>query len=87
MLFFAFDPNGAGFTIHKTADQAKEEAAIALEMEREFSQEGWDENVTRICWGRIHQIASANQEHAKAAGFPDVDYNLQNCDESSEETL
>lgn len=53
--WFSYDPDGDGFETHKTEQEAKESAEIAISWYRENSSEGWDENVEGVCYGRIHQ--------------------------------
>jgi hypothetical protein len=53
-MYFSFDPNGDGYVEHSTEEEAKKSAQVALDYERdEALNEGWDENVENICWGKI----------------------------------
>jgi hypothetical protein len=58
MRFFSYDPNGDGYQTHKTDAEAKDAAKSAIDAEREEAQEGWDDSVTEICWGKVVQRAS-----------------------------
>lgn len=51
--FFANDPMGFGVQFFDTADEARACAEKALEDYRDCADEGWDETVTSICWGRV----------------------------------
>jgi hypothetical protein len=53
--YFSYDPNGDGFCRHDTADAAKDAAEQALEYEKKEAKEGWSEEVTGICWGKLCQ--------------------------------
>jgi len=53
-MYFSYDPNGDGYLEHTTEEEAKKFAQAALDYERsEALNEGWDENVKNICWGKI----------------------------------
>lgn len=64
-MYFSYEPNGDGLTLHKTAKQARDAAEGALDAERDEAQEGWAENVSEICWGRIEGRATLISEHKK----------------------
>lgn len=55
MRYFSYDPNGNGFELHKTGEEAKKVADDALGYERGEASEGWDDNVDQICWGELKQ--------------------------------
>ena len=73
-MYFSYDPNGDGYLEHTTEEEAKKTAQAALEYERdEALNEGWDENVENICWGRI--IGRTVQK--EQVYIDDVDYELK----------
>jgi hypothetical protein len=56
MKYFSYDPTGYGFELHETREEAKKAANDALDYEkREAVFGGWDDNVTKICWGELKQ--------------------------------
>jgi hypothetical protein len=79
MKYFSYDPNGDGFSLHNTADDAKKAAENALrEEEINAGDEGWNEDVYRICWGEITEVAVAsNRRPSDNKQYSEyVDYNL-----------
>lgn len=48
-LFFASDISG-GFDTYKTAEEARAEAADRIP---HYLDDGWDEEVTTVCWGEV----------------------------------
>ncbi len=54
--FFSYAPD-VGFTLHKTAEEARIEAVVALNYERELvaAEESWSDEVTMICWGQVRE--------------------------------
>lgn len=51
-MWFSFDcENGIAF--HDTEAEAKARAEESFDQARDFADEGWDENVTDICWGEV----------------------------------
>ena len=73
MKYFSYDPEGDGFTLHKTAEEAKEAADDALACYREYACEGWDDSVHQVCWGEIKQrtvmVNEMNREEAEHQGI------------------
>jgi hypothetical protein len=51
-MFFSYDHED-GIEFHETAEEAKARAEKALDMDRDFAEDGWDDNVTDICWGEV----------------------------------
>jgi hypothetical protein len=51
-MFFSYDHEG-GFKFHETPAGAKARAEKALDMDRDDAEDGWDDNVTDICWGEV----------------------------------
>lgn len=72
-LYFSYDSEGDGFTIHKTAEEAKLASNNDLACYRDYAVEGWDESVTHVCWGEIKESAieinKMTKEEAKHAGI------------------
>jgi len=54
-LYFSYGPNGEGINFHPDASSARSRAKEAFYLERDSAAEGWDENVTEICWGEVHE--------------------------------
>lgn len=64
--FFSHDPNGNGFDLHDTAEEAQKEAERCMDAYREDAADsGWDDNVTLVCWGEVRQIAVESLTPAK----------------------
>lgn len=72
-LYFSYDPEGDGFTIHKTAEEAKLASENDLARYRDFACEGWDETVNQVCCGEIKEstvkINEMTKEEAEHAGI------------------
>lgn len=51
--FFAYDPQGDGFTFHTTLESARDAAQSALDHEQDNACDGWSEDVEAIAFGRI----------------------------------
>jgi hypothetical protein len=64
-MWFSYDPNCNGFMFHATEAEAKEAAEDALEFERDEADEGWSEEVDRICWGKVNARAMMTDLHTK----------------------
>lgn len=80
MKFFCYDPNGRGFDIFKTAEEAKAAAEKALDDERAEADEGWNEEVERIYWGEIKGHVVEIERRPAEPGMPFdeiVDYALK----------
>lgn len=75
--YFCYDPNGSGITFHETEEEARKEAVSVLDAEAEGAVEGWSEEVTEICWGKIQQRV---MEKNRRPVTPD-DYCYGQCDE------
>ena len=53
--WFSYDP-ADGFETHDTETAARERAEKALQYEKdEAAGDGWNEEVTQICWGKVAQ--------------------------------
>jgi len=53
--WFSYDPNDR-FIFHDTEDKARSAASNALDYYRcGSSDEGWNDNVTKVCWGKVSQ--------------------------------
>jgi hypothetical protein len=79
MEYFSYDPNGDGFSLHKTAEDAKKAAETALNEEAiNAGDDGWSDEVTQICWGEIKEVAvESNRRPSDNKHFSEyVDYNL-----------
>lgn len=72
-LYFSYDPEGDGFSIHKTAEEARLASENDLSCYREFACEGWSEAVTQVCWGEIKastgKVNEMTKEEAEHAGI------------------
>lgn len=53
-MFFSYDPEGDGFTVHETAEDAKKAACDSLDWSRDDAADGgWLDEPTGICWGEV----------------------------------
>ena len=52
--FFCYCPD-AGFDTFDTEKEAKDSAETSIDCHRDNADEGWDEEVSQICWGEIKQ--------------------------------
>jgi hypothetical protein len=78
--FFAYDPNGGGIEFFDTAKEAKEYAHNAFDEEQSVGADsGWNEDVTRLCWGEIKEVVVEVGRRKDASGKFDViiDYALR----------
>jgi hypothetical protein len=66
--FFCFD--GYSFQTHATEDEARNEAAGALECARDAAGDGWKEEVEQICWGRIEEQVELTSSEKAPEGSP-----------------
>ena len=58
--WFSVDPFDNGFEVHDTEEEARGRAESALVFARERASSdssGWDDEVVKICWGRVTQYA------------------------------
>jgi hypothetical protein len=85
-LFFSYDPND-GFDTHETADQAMAAAEKALDRYRNEAPDGWDEDVTGVCWGEIKQITVETERRPRTDDdicepclLEIIDYGLMDAD-------
>lgn len=70
--WFSYDPEGFGFDLYETAEEAKAQAHKAFEGERDAAHDsGWSESVSYICWGRIMERA---QETERRKGEPEEEF-------------
>lgn len=81
MKYFSYDPEGDGFTLHKTAEEAKNHAEDDLACHRDNASEGWSDSVEHVCWGELKQMAfkvnemtKEDAEHAGICVSNDFDY-------------
>ena len=65
MKYFSYDPEGDGFTLHKTAEEARIAAEVDLSCHRDNAHEGWSDSVHLVCWGELKQIAVKVREMSK----------------------
>lgn len=54
--YFAYS-HETGFDTYETADEAKKAAEESLQAYRDVADDGWDDEVTGVCWGEIKQEA------------------------------
>lgn len=80
-LYFSYDPEGDGFSIHKTAEEAKLASENDLSHYRDYACEGWDDSVTQVCWGeiketaiKVNEMTKEEAEHAGICVSNDFDY-------------
>lgn len=61
--WFSYDPDN-GFETHETEAKARANAEESLHWHKqEAADNGWDENVTQICWGKIMgQVVQTSRE-------------------------
>ena len=55
--FFCYCPD-AGFDTYQTEKEAKDSAETSIDWHRANADEGWDEEVSQVCWGGIKQTAT-----------------------------
>jgi hypothetical protein len=65
MKYFSYDPEGDGFTLHNTADEARKAAELDLSCHRDDATEGWSDSVESVCWGELRQLAMKVREMTK----------------------
>ena len=59
MTWFSYDPEGDGFDFHDSEEEAKAKATRGFELTCEYAgSDGWPENPTDICWGRVIERAT-----------------------------
>ena len=63
--YFSYDPEGDGFTLHNTAEEAKNAAEADLSCHRDMASEGWSDSVSFVCWGEVKQRAFKVNEMTK----------------------
>ncbi len=69
-LYFSYDPEGDGFTIHNTAEEAKKASEADLDCTRDYaSDDGWSDSVCHICWGEIKEVATKVNEMTKEEAY------------------
>lgn len=52
--YFCYDPD-TGFETYNTPEGAKQAAEEAIDYYRDNADEGWNEEVCGVCWGKINQ--------------------------------
>jgi hypothetical protein len=65
MKYFSYDPEGDGFTLHATAEEAQKAAEADLSCYRDNASEGWSDSVDQVCWGELKQKALMVREMSK----------------------
>jgi hypothetical protein len=53
--WFSFDPLGDGLVVHDTEEAARSAAQEAFGFCEDESVDGWSEEVSQICWGKLSQ--------------------------------
>lgn len=83
-MFFTYDPEGAGFEIHDTWEQARNAAIDALDAVREeaAAQGEWPDEAdfSRISWGEIKEAVTRTREEPAPEGSRHetvLDYDLR----------
>lgn len=76
MKYFSFDPNGDGFSLHKTEEEARKAAEDAFDYERGEAYNGWSDEVDKICWGELRQRVTEIESRPKNGD----DYISGDCD-------
>lgn len=70
--YFCYDPV-TGFETYKTDGEAKQAAEDAIDYYRYNADEGWNEEVSGVCWGEIKQYTKCIMEltvtEAKEEGY------------------
>lgn len=70
--YFAYCPD-AGFETFETEQEAINFAEEAINDFRDHADEGWDENVANVCWGKLEQhttiVETKTVEEAEAEGI------------------
>jgi hypothetical protein len=73
MKYFSYDPEGDGFTLHDTAEDARKASEIDLSCYKDNASEGWSDGVSHVCWGELKQRAvmvnEMNKEEAEHQGI------------------
>lgn len=75
--YFSYGADG-DFSEHATAEDARNSAEDYLQTERDNAQDGWDECVHNICWGRIlgrvtqTETRECTPEEKEAYGFDEI---------------
>lgn len=68
MKFFSCVPNGNGFMLHETMEEARNKAAETLDFcRKETGFAGWAEEVPEICWGEVRERVEAVTEISESA--------------------
>jgi hypothetical protein len=70
-----FSHDGETYTTHATEAEAQAEAQKAIDWWRDEADEGWDEAVTRVCWGEIREYAEERPDNTDGEE-PAYDYVL-----------
>ena len=79
MKYFSYDPEGDGFTLHATAEEAQKHAENDLACHRDNASEGWSDSVEHVCWGEVKQttfkVREMTKEDAEHAGiYVNIDF-------------
>jgi hypothetical protein len=83
-MFFSYDHED-GIEFHDTAEQAKARAEAALDGDRDYADDGWNEEVIWICWGEVKQrVCETSRRKVEPEEGKDyeeeVDYGLRDTD-------
>ena len=70
--YFSYDPNDRFYT-HATADAAREGAKAILDGYRDEAREGWADEASGVCWGRICGTVEVTE---RSAAQPDSWYDF-----------
>ncbi len=80
MTWFSYDPEGDGFVFHDSEEQAKARATREFEVACDYAaSDGWGEDPTHICWGRVMERATeVSRKKAEAGSQFDeiIDYKM-----------
>ena len=68
--FFSYCPD-CGFETHTTSEEARDSADAHLDHFRDYACDGWNDDVTQICWGEIRETVD---ETERRPYNPETDY-------------
>jgi len=91
MMYFSYD-NEDGIKFHDTAEEAKHRAEAALEANRDYASEGWEDTVSDICWGEVNgHVVETMRRPTTPEDDVDydefVDYALLDCANTGDKAL
>jgi len=80
-MYFVHDPNGYGFQLYDSEDDAKEMAEEILAMERDdaLNEGEWSDDISYVCWGKVIEkaITLDIDEPLDEDGTLYIDYDLR----------